>query len=43
MVSVFGARKMQEDRSRSRAQPAKDSNALFSIKNGINRPSQLYF
>ena len=35
------SRKMQEDRSRSRVMPKRDTNTLFSIKNGINRPNQL--
>ena len=36
------SRKVQEERSISRVMPNRDNNTLFSIKNGINRPNQLY-
>jgi len=43
IANGFSSRKIHEDSRKVSRVVAKDANALFSIKNGINRPSQLYF
>lgn len=42
LVTNISQRKMQEDKRKSRVYQTND-NALFSIKNGINRPGQGYY
>lgn len=42
LVTNISQRKMQEDKRKSRIYQTND-NALFSIKNGINRPGQGYY
>lgn len=43
LVSGFSSRKAYEDKNRSRMLSTKNSSNLFSIKNGINRPNQIYY
>lgn len=43
IANFLSSRKQQEERGKSRMVPIRDSTALFSIKNGINRPSQMFF
>ena len=42
LVTNISHRKIQEDKRKSRIYQTND-NALFSIKNGINRPGQGYY
>ncbi len=43
LANGFSSRKQYDERGKSRVIPDRDSNALFSIKNGINRPGQTFF
>lgn len=43
LANGFSSRKQYDERGKSRVVPDRDSNALFSIKNGINRPGQAFF
>jgi hypothetical protein len=43
IVNNLSSRKFQEDKRKSRAFPTNNDTTLFSIKNGINRPTNGYF
>jgi vacuolar-type H+-ATPase subunit D/Vma8 len=43
LVSGLSTRKAYDEKSRSRMLSTKNTSNLFSIKNGINRPNQIYY